>query len=91
MIVREILELGGVKMAALNSMIENQLKENGRTQTWTINKMNEINPKLKMDRSKMSAIINDNRKMTAEELLAFCMALKISPDIFTVDELFKSD
>lgn len=29
--------------------------------------------------------------MTAEELLAFCMALKISPDIFTVDELFKSD
>lgn len=91
MIVREILELGGVKMAALNSMIETQLKENGRTQTWTINKMNEINPKLKMDRSKMSAIINDNRKMTAEELLAFCMALKISPDIFTVDELFKSD
>ena len=78
-------------MAALNSMIETQLKENGRTQTWTINKMNEINPKLKMDRSKMSAIINDNRKMTAEELLAFSMALKISPDIFTVDELFKSD
>lgn len=44
--------------------------------------MNEINPSLKMDANKMSAIVTQNRKVSSEELLAFCMALQISPDIF---------
>ena len=46
------------------------------------NKMNEINPSLKMDRCKMSSIIKNNRKISGEELLTFCMALKINPDVF---------
>lgn len=48
--------------------------------------MNSINPSLDMDRSKFSAIITGNRKMTGDELLAFCMALEISPDVFTEQE-----
>lgn len=67
---------------SLSVLVEKVLKENGRTQTWTIDQMNKINPALKMDRCKMSSIINQNRKMTGDELLAFCMALQISPDVF---------
>ena len=48
--------------------------------------MNEIDPTLGMDRCKMSAIINETRKMTGDELLAFCMALKISLDEFVSNE-----
>lgn len=71
---------------SLNVLVGNLLKENGRTQTWTIAKMNEINPSLKMDRSKMSSIIKQNRKMTGDELLDFCLALGINPDVFIKTE-----
>ena len=71
---------------SLNVLVGNLLKENGRTQTWTIAKMNEINPSLKMDRSKMSSIIKQNRKMTGDELLAFCLAHGINPDVFIKTE-----
>lgn len=68
---------------SLNKKIKNILNENGVTQNWVVNKMNEINPKLNMDKTKMSAIVNGIRKVSGDELLAFCMAMKISPDIFT--------
>ncbi len=81
MSVRDNLEKGD-EIMPFNRLVEKILKDNGRTQTWTINKMNEINPSLKMDRCKMSSIIKNNRKISGEELLTFCMALKINPDVF---------
>ena len=58
------------------------LNEQGRTQAWVIARMNLMNPNLKMDRSKFSAITMGNRKMSGDELLAFCQAVEVSPDEF---------
>lgn len=73
-------------MTAISDTAKKILKEQGRTQRWVAERMNNINPTLEMDRSKFSAIITGNRKMTGDELLAFCMALEISPDVFTGQE-----
>lgn len=73
-------------MTAISDTAKKILKEQGRTQRWVAERMNDINPTLEMDRSKFSAIITGNRKMTGDELLAFCMALEISPDVFTGQE-----
>lgn len=62
------------------------LQSQGRTQKWAAEKMNEISPELEMDKNKISAIITGNRKMTGDELLVFCMALEVSPDVFTEEE-----
>lgn len=73
-------------MTAISDTAKKILKEQGRTQRWVAERMNNINPTLEMDRSKFSAIITGNRKMTGDELLAFCMALEISPDVFIGQE-----
>lgn len=73
-------------MTSIPETVRKTIKEQGRTQKWVTEKMNSINPHLDMDRSKFSAIITGNRKMTGDELLAFCMALEISPDVFTEQE-----
>ena len=73
-------------MTSIPDTVRKTIKEQGRTQKWVTEKMNSINPSLDMDRSKFSAIITGNRKMTGDELLAFCMALEISPDVFTEQE-----
>ena len=39
-----------------------------------------------MDKNKISGIVAGSRKMTGDELLAFCMALEVSPDIFTEED-----
>ena len=70
-------------MTSIPDTVKKTIKKQGRTQKWVTEKMNSINPSLDMDRSKFSAIITGNRKMTGDELLAFCMALEISPDVFT--------
>lgn len=70
-------------LTAISDTAKKVLKDQGRTQRWVTERMNAINPTLEMDRSKFSAIITGNRKMTGDELLAFCMALEISPDVFT--------
>ena len=58
------------------------LKDEGRTQSWVLDEMNKIMPDLKMDRAKFSAIVCGVRKMTADELLVFCKAVKKTPDVF---------
>lgn len=73
-------------MTAISDTAKKILKEQGRAQRWVVERMNDINPTLEMNRSKFSAIITGNRKMTGDELLAFCMALEISPDVFTGQE-----
>lgn len=73
-------------LTAISDTAKKILKEQGRAQRWVVERMNDINPTLEMNRSKFSAIITGNRKMTGDELLAFCMALEISPDVFTGQE-----
>ena len=73
-------------MTSIPDTVRKTIKKQGRTQKWVTEKMNSINPSLDMDRSNFSAIITGNRKMTGDELLAFCMALEISPDVFTEQE-----
>lgn len=66
----------------ISIVIKDLLEEQRRTQKWTIERMNQINGNIKMDRTKFSAILHKKRKMTCDEFLAFCMALEISPDVF---------
>lgn len=66
----------------ISTKIKEIIEEQGRTQLWVISKMNEANPKLNMDRVKFSAIVTNRRKMTGDELLAFCKATEINPDVF---------
>ena len=63
------------------------LEEQGRTQTWVINRMNCLKPDIAMDRSKFSAIATGKRKMSGDELLIFCKALEVSPDRFLKTEM----
>ncbi len=74
-------------MSLIPDVAKRILQEQGRTQKWVTEKMNSINPSLEMDKNKFSAIVNGNRKMSGDELLAFCMALEISPDVFTDQEV----
>ncbi len=73
-------------MTAISETTKRILKEQGRTQKWAAEKMNQINPNLDMDKNKISGIVAGSRKMTGDELLAFCMALEVSPDIFTEED-----
>ena len=61
---------------------KNILEEQGRTQTWVVKRMNEINPELSMDSMKLSTTLLGKRKMSGDELIAFCKALEVNPDIF---------
>ena len=61
---------------------KNIIAEQGRTQTWVISKMNEINPSLNLNSAKFSAMMSDSRKMSGDEFLAFCRAVKVNPNVF---------
>lgn len=74
-------------MSEINTTVRRILTDQGRTQTWVIQKMNSINPDLNLDNSKFSALVSGNRKMTGDELLAFCKALEISPDEFMCEKV----
>lgn len=58
------------------------LNEQGRTQTWVAKRMNELNPNIGMDLVKFNSIVMGKRKMSGDELLAFCMAVEVTPDEF---------
>lgn len=68
----------------INKMIGKTIKKKGLRQNWIVDQMNTIKPDLKMNRNKFSAIVCGNRRMTGDELLAFCKATEINPDdLFT--------
>lgn len=80
-LIKEKLE-SEVKTLSISNIVNQILEKEGRTQRWVVTEMNRIDPTLKMDRVKFSAIVCDKRKMTGDELLAFCKAMQINPDIF---------
>lgn len=69
-------------MISVTDTVRRIIDEQGRTQTWISKKMNEINPQLEMDLVKFNSIVMGRRKMSGDELLAFCMAMEITPDEF---------
>lgn len=69
-------------MVSVTETVRRIISEQGRTQTWVARKMNEMNPTIGMDTSKFNAIVTGKRKMSSDELLAFCMATEITPDEF---------
>lgn len=74
-------------MVSVADTAKRVLRKEGRTQAWVIKRMNEVYPNLEMDRNKFSAIVLGKRKMSGDELIAFCKALEISPDEFTKEEV----
>ncbi|MCI9668977.1 MAG: hypothetical protein HFG19_04790 [Oscillospiraceae bacterium] len=66
----------------ISNTIKAILKERGIKQTWVVKRMNLIAPDVAMDKVKFSAIVCGIRKMSGEELLAFCKAIEENPDIF---------
>lgn len=62
----------------VRSIVENR----GLRQTWIVEQMNRIVPGLNMSKTKFSAIVCGGRKMTGDELVAFCMATETNPNYF---------
>lgn len=62
--------------------IKTILDRHGTTQAWVIARMNAISPELQMNRNKFSSIVCGSRKMTGDELIAFCKATTTDPDAF---------
>lgn len=69
-------------MISLNETMKKIICEQGRKQSWVIERMNEVNPNLNLNPSKFSAIMSGIRSVSADELLAFCQVTGVSPDVF---------
>lgn len=74
-------------MIPVSETVKRILEEQGRTQTWVVQKMNSQLPDIDMDKTKFSAIITGKRKMSGDELLVFCKALEITPNEFLRSEV----
>ncbi len=71
---------------AVAKTIKCVLQEQGRTQAWAIDRMNEISPDLQMNKSKFSSIIAGKRKIYGDELVVLCRILGITLDEFMIGE-----
>lgn len=67
-----------------SAKVRSLIARNGIRQNRVVNQMNRIAPKLNMTRAKFSAIVCGGRKMTGDERIVFCMAIKTNPDYFCV-------
>ncbi len=62
--------------------VRNIVKSRGLRQIWVVERMNRVDPTLKMSKAKFSAIVCGGRRMTADELIAFCVATETNPNYF---------
>lgn len=66
-------------MLPVEEVIKKKITEEGRTQTWVVEKMNAINPKLNMSRTKFNRIVTaGDRKLSGNELVALCKVLDLN-------------
>lgn len=65
-----------------NTGVKNIINNKGLRQVWVAEQMNRVNPNLNMNKVKLSSIVCGVRKMTGDELVAFCVATNTSPDYF---------
>ena len=68
----------------ISATVRRIMEREGRNRLWVIDRMNELMPEIEMDQTKFSGITTGHRNMSADEMLAFCMALQVSPDEFLV-------
>lgn len=68
-----------------SACVRELIRQKGLRQVWVVDQMNRIDPSLNMSPVKFSAIVCGGRKMTGDELIAFCMATNVSPDYFLRD------
>lgn len=66
----------------INEKMKKIISEEGRTQKWVLQEMNRIEPTIKLTDATFSAAINGNRKVTADELVAFCRVMGKNPEVF---------
>lgn len=70
-------------MLPVEEVIKKKIIEDGRTQAWVVEKMNEINPKLNMNRVKFNRIVTaGDRKLSGNELVALCKILDLDLEDF---------
>lgn len=62
--------------------VRDMIEKRGLRQTWVAAQMNRIDPSLNMSGAKFSAIVCGRRRMTGNELIAFCAATHTDPDDF---------
>ena len=66
-------------MLPVEEVIKKKITEDGRTQTWVVEKMNAVNPKLNMNRVKFNRIVTaGDRRLSGNELVALCKILDLS-------------
>lgn len=66
----------------MTETLKKLIEQNNRTAAWVVTKINEIDPDIKMTKSKLSRILSGNRQISVEELIAFCWSLDVSLDDF---------
>lgn len=62
--------------------VKKLIKDKGLRQSWIVEQMNRVDPTLSLNSKKFSAIVCGRRKMTGDELIAFCMATDTNPNYF---------
>lgn len=68
---------------AIGQIVKATIAEKGMTQRAVTQMMLKVSPVIKgFNEKKLSNIIHGVRLMTADELIAFCHALHVSPEIF---------
>ncbi len=65
-----------------NETVKRIIEQEGRSQKWLAEEMNRADPDIRMTNVKLSAIVTGRRIMSGDEMLAFCRAMQISPDVF---------
>lgn len=65
----------------VRTTLRNNIKNSGRTQVWLVSRVNAIDPQINMSKAKLSASLIGKRKISADEFIALCKALEISPDL----------
>lgn len=76
------LNLCGGERVNTSTKVKNLVRDRGLRQTWIVEQMNSIAPELNMSKTKFSAIICGGRKMSGDELIAFCVATGTDPNYF---------
>lgn len=70
-------------MLPVEEVIKKKITEQGRTQAWVVEKMNEINPKLNMNRVKFNRIVTaGDRKLSGNEFVTLCKILDLDLEDF---------
>lgn len=66
---------------SVSGAIKKVIADSGRTQVWLVSKINAIDPQINISEVKLSASLTGKRKISADEFIALCRALEISPDL----------